>query len=144
MKTEYMEYDTTTYGSVKIAEITPVDIFAGSNDSGIYNIIFKKPVLNIENEVCGTVYVHAPNCTLDKDGKYIAHGVDESRTTIAYHQLCDLAKVPYNTSCYDLFKALNTVLYPDSYKSNPNRAERRHPMKNVATKPLPTKMIFEE
>ena len=125
MKTGYMEYYTTTYGSVEIAEIAAEDIFVVSNDCGIYNIVFKKPLLNIENEVCGTVYVHAPNCTLDKDGKYIAHGVDESRTTIAYHQLCDLAHVPYDTSCYDLFKALNTVLYPDGYKSNPNRAERR-------------------
>lgn len=93
-------------------------------DCGIYNIMFRKPLLDTENKVCGTVYVHAPNCTLD-NGKYIAHGVDESRTTIAYHQLCDLAKVRYNTSCYDLFKTLNTVLYPDGYKSNLNRAERR-------------------
>ena len=67
----------------------------------------------------------AGNCTVDKDGKYIAHGVDESRTTIAYHQLCDLAHVQYNTSYGELFKALNTVSYSDDYKSNPNRAERR-------------------
>ena len=39
--------------------------------------------------------------------------------------LCDLAHVSYNTSCGELFKALNTVLYSDGYKSNPNRAERR-------------------
>ena len=125
MKMGYMEYDTTTYGSVEVAEIAAGDIFVVRNDCGIYNIIFKKPLLNTENEVCGSVYIHAPNCTLDKDGKYIAHGVDESRITIAYHQLCDLAHVPYNTSCGELFKALNTVLYSDGYKSNPNRAERR-------------------
>ena len=124
MKTGYMEYDTTTYGNVEIAEIAAGEIFAVSNDCGIYNVIFKKPLLNIENEVCGAVYVHAPNCTLD-NGKYIVHKADENRTTIAYHQFCDLAHVPYDTSCYDLFKALNTVLYSDGYKSNPNRAERR-------------------
>ena len=124
MKTGYMEYDTTTEGTIEIVEIASGDIFAVSNDCGIYNVIFKKPLLNIENKVCGTVYVHAPNCTLD-NGKYIAHGADESRTTIAYHQLCDLAKVPHNTSCSDLFKALNTVLYLDGYKSNLNRTERR-------------------
>ena len=109
MKTGYMEYDSTTEGIIEISEIAVGDIFVVSNDCGIYNIIFKKPLLNIENKVCGAVYVHAPNCTLDKDGKYIVHGADESRTTIAYHQLCDLAKVPYNTSCCNLFKALNTV-----------------------------------
>lgn len=125
MKTGYMEYDTTTEGSVEIAEIAAGDIFVVSNDCGVYNIIFKKPLLNIKNEVCGTIYIHAPNCTLGKDGKYIVHGADESRTSIAYRQLCDLAKVPHDTSCYDLFKALNTVLYQDGYKSNPNRAERR-------------------
>ena len=125
MKAGYMEYDTTTEGTIEIVESASGDIFAVSNDCGIYNIIFKKPLLNIKNEVCGDVYIHAPDCTLDDNGKYIAHGTDESRTTIAYHQLCDLAKVPHNTSCYDLFKALNTVLYPDDYKSNPNRAERR-------------------
>ena len=125
MKMGYMEYDTTTYGSVEVAEIAAGDIFVVRNDCGIYNIIFKKPLLNTENEVCGSVYIHAPNCTLGKDGKYIAHGADESRTTIAYHQLCDLAKVSYDTSCGDLFKALNAVLYPDGYKSNPNRAESR-------------------
>ena len=124
MKTGYMEYDTTTYGSVEIAEIAAGDIFIVSNDCGIYNIIFKKPLLNIENEVCGALYVRAPNCTLD-NGKYIVHKAAENRTTIAYHQFCDLAHVPYDTSCYDLFKALNTVLYSDGYKSNPNRAERR-------------------
>jgi hypothetical protein len=124
MKTGYMKYDTTTYGNVEIAEIAAGDMFAVSNDCGIYNIIFKKPLLNIENEVCGAVYVHAPNCTLD-NGKYIVHKADESRITIAYHQLCDLAHVLYDTSCYDLFKALNTVLYSDDYKSNPNRAERQ-------------------
>ena len=91
MKNGHMEYDT----------------FVVSNDCSIYNIVFKKPLLDIENKVCGTIYVHAPNCVLDKDGKYIVHGADESRTTIAYHQLCDLAKVPYNTSYGDLFKALN-------------------------------------
>lgn len=124
MKMGYMEYDTTTYGSVEVPEIAAGDIFVVRNDCGIYNIIFKKPLLNTENEVCGSVYIHAPNCTLGKDGKYIAHGADESRTAIAYQQLCDLAKVPYNTSCSDLFKALNTVLYPDDYKSNSNQAER--------------------
>ena len=125
MKTGYMEYDTTTESTIEIVEIASGDIFAVSNDCGIYNIIFKKPLLNIKNEVCGDVYIHAPNCTLDDNGKYIAHGTDESRTTIAYHQLCDLAKVPHNTSCSDLFKALNTVLYLDGYKSNLNRTERR-------------------
>ena len=122
MKTGYIEYDTVTEFET---EIDTGDIFVVGSDCGIYNIIFKKPLLNTENEVCGDVYIHAPNCTLGKDGKYIAHGVDESRTTIAYHQLCDLAHVPYDTSCDDLFKALNTVLYSDGYKSNPNRAERR-------------------
>lgn len=106
-------------------KLNEFDSIIMQEDCGIYNVMFKKPLLNAENKVCGTVYVHAPNCTLDKDGKYIVYGADESRTTIAYHQLCDLAKVPYNTSCYDLFKALNTVLYPDGYTSNPNRAERR-------------------
>ena len=125
MKTGYMEYDTTTEGTIEIVESASGDIFAVSNDCGIYNIIFKKPLLNIKNEVCGDVYIHAPNCTLDDNGKYIAHGTDESRTTMAYHQLCDLAHVSYNTSCGELFKALNTVLYSDGYKSNPNRAERR-------------------
>ena len=56
-----MEYDTTTYGSVEVAEIAAGDIFVVRNDCGIYNIIFKKPLLNTENEVCGTVYVYAPN-----------------------------------------------------------------------------------
>lgn len=112
MKTGYMECDAG-------------DMFVVGSDGGIYNIIFKKQLLNKDNKVCGNMYVHASNCTLDKNGKYIAHGSDESRTTIAYHQLCDLAKVPYNTSCDDLFKALNTVLCPDGYKSNPNRTERR-------------------
>ena len=125
MKTGYMEYGTTTEGTIEIAEIAAGDIFVVRNDCGIYNIIFKKPLLNIKNEVCGDVYIHAPNCTLDDNGKYIAHGADESRTTMAYHQLCDLAHVSYNTSCGELFKALNTVLYSDGYKSNPNRAERR-------------------
>ena len=105
-------------------KLNELDSIIVQEDCGIYNVMFKKPLLNAENKVCGTVYVHAPNCTLD-NGKYIVYGADDSRTTIAYHQLCDLAKVPYNTSCYDLFKALNTVLYPDGYTSNPNRAERR-------------------
>lgn len=122
MKIGYIEYDCVEDSD--FSKIESGDIIV-QEDCGIYNIIFRRPLLNTKNEVCGDVYVHTPNCTLDKDGKYIAHGADESRTTIAYHQLCDLAKVPYNTSCYDLFKALNTVLYPDSYKSNPNRAERR-------------------
>lgn len=91
---------------------------------GIYNVLFKKPVRNENGEVCGTLYVHAPNCTFE-NGKYIAHDADEDRTTIAYHQLCDLAKVPYDTPCYDLFKALGDVVYPDGYKPDPNRAERR-------------------
>ena len=122
MKTGYIEYDTATEFETKI---DAGDIFVVGSDDGIHNIIFKKQLLNKDNKICGDVYIHAPNCTLGKDGKYIAHGVDESRTTIAYHQLCDLAHVPYNTSCDELFKALNTVLYPDGYKSNPNRAERR-------------------
>lgn len=122
MKTGYIEYDTVTEFETKI---DAGDIFIVGSDAGIYNIIFKKQLLNKDNKICGDVYIHAPNCTLGKDGKYIAHGADESRTTIAYHQLCDLAKVSYDTSCGDLFKALNAVLYPDGYKSNPNRAERR-------------------
>lgn len=125
MKTGYMEYDTTTYGNVEIAEIAAGDIFVVSNDCGIYNVIFKKPLLNIENEVCGAVYVHAPNCTLGKDGKYIAHGADESRTAIAYRHLCDLAKVSYDTNCCDLFKALSKTLYPNGCKPSPNRVKRR-------------------
>ncbi len=121
MKTGYIEYDTVTEFETKI---DAGDIFVVGSDGGIYNIIFKKQLLNKDNEICGSVYIHAPSCTLNKDGKYIVHGVDENRTTIAYHQLCDLAKVPYNTSCSDLFKALDTVLYPDDYKSNSNQAER--------------------
>ena len=127
MKTGYMEYDTINESSTEIETnlIASGDIIVVKEDCGIYNIIFRKPLLNDKNKVCGNVYVHAPNCTLRDDGKYIVHAADESRTTIAYHQLCDLAKVPYNTSCGDLFKSLNTVLCPDGYKSNPNRAERR-------------------
>ena len=127
MKTGYMEYDTINESSTEIETnlIASGDIIVIKEDFGIYNIMFRKPLLNDKNKVCGNVYVHAPNCTLRDDGKYIIHGADESRTTIAYHQLCDLAKVPYNTSCGDLFKALNTVLCPDGYKSNPNRTERR-------------------
>lgn len=94
------------------------------SDCGIYNALFKRPVRNENGEVCGTLYIHAPNCTFE-NGKYLAHAADEDRTTIAYHQLCDLAKVPYDTQCYDLFKALGDVAYPDGYKPNPNRAERR-------------------
>lgn len=94
------------------------------SDCGIYNMIFKRPVLNNDGKVCGTLYVHAPNCTFE-NGKYIAHDADEDRTTIAYHQLCDLAKVPYDTPCYDLFKALGDVVYPNGCQPNPNRAERR-------------------
>ena len=45
MKTGYMKYDITTYGNVEIAEIAAWDIFAVSNDCGIYNIIFKKTTL---------------------------------------------------------------------------------------------------
>ena len=127
MKTGYMEYDTINESSTEIETnlIASGDIIVIKEDCGIYNIMFRKPLLNDKNKVCGNVYVHAPNCTLRDGGKYIIHGADESRTTIAYHQLCDLAKVPYNTSCGDLFKALNTVLCTDGYKSNPNRAERR-------------------
>ena len=127
MKTGYMEYDTINESSTEIESnlIASGDIIVIKEDCGIYNIMFRKPLFNDKNKVCGNVYVHAPNCTLRYDGKYIVHAADESRTTIAYHQLCDLAHVPYDTSCDDLFKALNTVLYPDDYKSNPNRAERR-------------------
>lgn len=126
MKTGYMEYDTINESSIEIETnlIASGDIIVIKEDCGIYNIMFRKSLLNDKNKVCGNVYVHAPNCTLRDDGKYIAHGADESRTTIAYHQFCDLAKVPYNTSCSDLFKALNTVLYSDDYKSNSNQAER--------------------
>ena len=110
MKTGYIEYDTVTEFET---EIDVGDIFVVGHDCGIYNIIFKKQLLNKDNEICGDVYIHAPNCTLGKDGKYIAHGVDESRTTIAYHQLCDLAHVSYNTSYGELFKALNTIEQKD-------------------------------
>ena len=127
MKTGYMEYDTINESSTEIETnlIASGDIIVIKEDCGIYNIMFRKPLFNDKNKVCGNVYVHAPNCTLRYDGKYIVHAADESRTTIAYHQLCDLAHVPYDVSCGDLFKALNAVLYPDGYKSNPNRAERR-------------------
>ena len=127
MKTGYMEYDTINESSTEIETnlIASGDIIVIKEDCGIYNIMFRKPLLNDKNKVCGNVYVHAPNCTLRDDGKYIVHTADEGRTTIAYHQLCDLAHVPYDVSCGDLFKALNAVLYPDGYKSNPNRAERR-------------------
>ena len=127
MKTGYMEYDTINKSSTEIETnlISSGDIIVIKEDCGIYNIMFRKPLLNDKNKVCGNVYVHAPNCTLKDDGKYIAHAADESRTTIAYHQLCDLAHVPYDVSCFDLFKALNKTIYPDGYKPNPNRAERR-------------------
>ena len=127
MKTGYMEYDTINKSSTETETnlIASGDIIVIKEDCGIYNIMFRKPLLNDKNKVCGSVYVHAPNCTLRDDGKYIVHGADESRTTIAYHQLCDLAHVPYDVSCYDLFKALNKTIYPDGYKPNPNRAERR-------------------
>jgi hypothetical protein len=105
-------------------KLNELDSIIVQEDCGIYNVMFKKPLLNAENKVCGTVYVHAPNCTLD-NGEYIVYGTDESRTTIAYNQLCDLAKVPYNTSCYELFKALSTVFYPCGYKSNLNQTEKR-------------------
>ncbi len=94
------------------------------SDCGIYNIIYKRPVLNADGKVCGSLYVHAPNCTFE-NGKYLVHPADENRTIIAYHQLCDLAKVPHGASCSDLFKALGDVLCPDGYKENPNREERR-------------------
>ena len=122
MKIGYMEYDMTTEFETKIDS---GDLIVVDSGCGIYNIIFKKQLLNDSGGICGDVYFHAPNCTMDKDGKYIAHGADEDRTTIAYHQLCDLAHVPRDTSCYDLFKALGDVVYPDGYKPNPNRAERR-------------------
>lgn len=125
MKTGYMEYDTTTEGSVENAEIAAGDIFVVGNDCGVYNIIFKKPLLNIGHEVCGAVYIHAPNCTLGKDGKYIVHSTNENRTAIAYRQLCDLAKVSYDTNCCDLFKALSKTLYPNGCKPSPNRVKRR-------------------
>ena len=127
MKTGYMEYDTINKSSTEIETnlIASGDIIVIKEDCGIYNIMFRKPLFNDKNKVCGNVYVHAPNCTLRDDGKYIVHGADESRTTIAYHQLCDLAHVPYDASCCDLFKALNKTIYPDGYKPNPNRAERR-------------------
>ena len=127
MKTGYMEYDTINEASTEIETnlIASGDIIVIKEDCGIYNIMFRKPLFNDKNKVCGNVYVHAPNCTLRDDGKYIIHAADESRTTIAYHQLCDLAHVPYDTSCCDLFKALNKTIYPDGYKSNPNRTERR-------------------
>lgn len=127
MKTGYMEYDISNKSSTEIETnlIASGDIIVIKEDCGIYNIMFRKPLFNDKNKVCGNVYVHAPNYTLRDDGKYIVHGADESRITIAYHQLCDLAHVPYDASCCDLFKALNKTIYPDGYKPNPNRAERR-------------------
>ena len=91
---------------------------------GIYNVLFKKPVRNENGEVCGTLYIHAPTCTFEH-GKYLAHEADEDRTTIAYHQLCDLANVPHDTPFYDLTKALGDVMYSNGCQPNPNRAERR-------------------
>lgn len=119
-----MEYDGTFEDNIKIAKIADKNTIIVGNDCGIYNIIFRKPLLNIESKMCGTVYIHAPNCTLNEDGEYIAHGTDESRTAIAYHQLCDLAKVPHNTNCYDLFAVLGKVLYPNEYESKPIRKNK--------------------
>ena len=75
---------------------------------GIYNILFKKPLLNSKGKHCGNLYIHVPNCTLNDKDAYKAHFSDENRSSIAYRQFCDLAKVPYNTSCYGLFKVLRS------------------------------------
>ena len=121
MKTGHMAYDMTTDGMVSIDTEDAIII---KSDSGIYNVIAKKPMLGNDGEVCGILYVHAPNCTLE-NGNYVMHPASEDRTTIAYHQLCDLAHLPYDTSCYDLFKALNKIMYSGGYKPNLNRVERR-------------------
>lgn len=42
-----------------------------------------------------------------------------------YHKLCDLAKVPYGTSIYDILKTLSHHFYPNGYICPPNRAEKR-------------------
>lgn len=123
MKTGYMEYDVTFEGVVSV-DVDDVDAIIVNSDYGIYNILYKKQILNADGEVCGTLYIHTPNCTLG-NGTYIIHPVSKDRTTISYYQLYDLAKVTYNTSCFDLFKALGNVIYPDGYKPDPNRAERR-------------------
>ena len=96
------------------------DAIVIKDDYGIYNILFKKQLLDSEGEPCGNLYAHVPNCTLNDTGVYEAHFADEDRLSIAHHQLCDLAKVPYDTSCNDLFKALNKTLYPNGYKPSPN------------------------
>lgn len=121
MKTGHIEYDVTTDG---VVSIDIGDAIVIGSDCGIYNVIAKKPMLGNDDEVCGMLYVHVPNCTLE-NGVYIMQPADADRAAIAYHQLCDLAKVPYDTSFYDLFKALGDVVYPDGYKPNANRAERR-------------------
>ena len=105
MKTGHMAYDMTTGG---VVSIDTEDAIIIKSDFGIYNVIAKKPMLGNDGEVCGTLYVHVPNCTLE-NGLYVMHPSNEDRTTIAYQQLCDLAHVPYKTSCCDLFKALNKM-----------------------------------
>ena len=57
MKTGYIEYDTVIEFET---QIDAGDIFVVSTDCGIYNIIFKKQLLNKDNEICGDVYIHAP------------------------------------------------------------------------------------
>ena len=118
MKTGHMAYDMTMGG---VVSIDTEDAIIINSDSGIYNVIAKKPMLGNDGEVCGTLYVHAPNCTLE-NGNFVMHPANEDRTTITYHQLCDLAHVPYKTSCCDLFKALNKIMYSVGYKPNLNRA----------------------
>lgn len=49
----------------------------------------------------------------------------KDNNAIAYHSLCDLAEVPYDTSLYNLTIALHKKLFPDGVKPIPNRAQRR-------------------
>ena len=123
MKIGHMEYDMTTGGVVSV-DIEDEDAIIINSDSGTYNVIAKKPMLGNDGEVCGTLYVYVPNCTLE-NGLYVMHPANEDRTTIAYPPLCDLAHVPYKTSCYDLFKALNKIMCSGGYKPNSNRLEGR-------------------
>ena len=121
MKTGHMAYDMTMGG---VVSIDTEDAIIINSDSGIYNVIAKKPMLGNDGEVCGILYIHVPNCTLE-NGNFVMHPANEDRTTITYHQLCDLAHVPYKTSCYDLFKALNKIMSSGGYKPNLNRVEGR-------------------
>lgn len=78
MKTGHMAYDTTTGGVVSIDTEDSIII---KSDSGTYNIIAKKTMLGNDGEVCGTLYIYVPNCTLE-NGLYVTHPSNEDRTTI--------------------------------------------------------------